>query len=109
MKYQMKPVTVTVEAVQFNGHNANEILAFGGGCVEEVGAQIRCNTPEGMLAVPIGHWVVRRDGGEYRSYSNDLFEKFYDVAKAEAAVEDEPKPEPKPEPKEKPATTRKKQ
>ena len=80
MKYRKKPVVI--DAVQYTGDNAIEIIKFTGG-------QARTNTCYAFLTIPtlegdhrcnIADWVIKGVAGEFYPCKPDIFEKTYEPA-----------------------------
>ena len=81
MKYRKKPVVI--EAIQFNGENAKEIIAF---CetLEQLNAQregenIAIKTLEGTMIANIDDYIIKGVKGEFYPCKPDIFEQTYEV------------------------------
>lgn len=80
MKFRTKPIIK--EAIQWTGNNLIELLAF-------VPEDFRHNkihqpmgivTPEGVMTVSEGDWIIRGVKGEFYSCKPDIFEMTYEAA-----------------------------
>ena len=78
MKFIKKPIPV--EAVQWTGGNAEEIINFMGDNppVFDFWNSIIIQTLEGEMKAPIGSWVIRGPKGEYYPCRRDIFEETYE-------------------------------
>ena len=84
--YRKKPVTV--EAVQFNGKNFDEIYEFSSGKARrriayEGNTQVETNfidinTLEGVMIATEGDFIIRGVQGEFYPCKPDIFEKTYE-------------------------------
>ena len=89
MEYRKKPVVI--EAIQYDGTNANEIIEFCNGYAtichpnpftyvdgsrEE---HITINTLEGHMKVSAGDFVIKGVSGEFYPCKPDIFEKTYEI------------------------------
>lgn len=79
--YTKKPVTI--QAVQWDGKNLNEILDFAGpsamfhvGTVDEV-VDLKIITLEGTHIAKVGDYIIRGVNGEFYPCKPDIFEKTY--------------------------------
>jgi hypothetical protein len=89
MKFRKKPVVV--EAVQWNGNNLREIIAFTGlntsasTLTWETYEQLVLNhglkifTLEGPMMALIGDWIIKGVSGEFYPCKPDIFEKTYEA------------------------------
>lgn len=81
MKYTKKPVTI--EAVQWTGHNHAEIREFAGPSIlkfnHEDGLQLK--TLEGSLHASVGDYIIKGVHGEFYPCKPDIFEETYSPAK----------------------------
>ena len=87
-KYRKKPVTI--EAVQWNGDNAEEVLGFSMTGENPIwGHDYRINseektvlilTLEGEMTARVGDWIIRGISGEFYPCKPDIFEKTYEEA-----------------------------
>lgn len=85
MKFRKKPVVI--EAIQWNGENANEVgLTLR--CdrpfevVEDKQWQTRCLniiTLEGEMTARINDWIIRGIAGEFYPCKPDIFEATYEA------------------------------
>ena len=80
MKYRKKPVIV--EAIQWDGSNADEILDFGSYNIvatnTEEGTEISIHTLEGIMTASIGDYIIRGVAGECYPCKPDIFNKTYE-------------------------------
>lgn len=79
-KYVKKPVEV--EAIQWNGENTTEILAFCHDCFsykKNDFAVLVINTLEGTMKASIGDYVIRGIKGEFYACKPDIFLLTYDA------------------------------
>lgn len=82
-KYTKKPVTI--EAVQFDGKNFDEIAAFAGDSYStenvRTGPQaLYILTAEGPLHASPGDWIIKGVKGEFYPCKPDIFAATYDAA-----------------------------
>lgn len=80
-KFRKKPVVI--EAVQWDGQNRLEIVAFVGDQLEEawsVGGTCFINTLEGRMNASVGDWIIRGVQGEFYPCKPDIFEATYEPA-----------------------------
>lgn len=92
MKYRKKPVVV--EAVQWNGHNINEIREFVGQSLVEYKEEIRTwmknvvtirtiaieiRTLEGTYHASIGDYIIKGVQGEFYPCKPDIFKQTYEA------------------------------
>ena len=86
MKYTARPVTI--EAIQFNGVNAADIIAAFGqrGLRFTAGPppSITISTLEGAMLAPVGWWVIRGTAGELYPCAPAVFTHKYRPAAAGA-------------------------
>ena len=77
-KFRTKPVVI--EAVQFNGHNDAECLAFCPTAVDPVtrGPLLIIPTLEGDMQVSKGDWIIRGVKGEFYPCKPDIFAATYE-------------------------------
>ena len=78
MKYRKKPVVV--EAVQWNGKNATEVLLLAGFDKKNIGdlyddTPITIHTLEGDMTASIGDYIIKGVNGEFYPCKPDIFEK----------------------------------
>jgi len=80
-KFRKKPVVI--EAIQYNGDNTKEIIAFTTG-----ERQARTNTCYSFLTIPtlegdhkadVGDWIIKGIAGEFYPCKPDIFEKTYEA------------------------------
>lgn len=81
MKFRKKPVVI--EAMQYDGHNTLEIVAFiGANCMisRRMDAPIFIDTPEGQMAAQVGDWIIKGIAGEFYPCKPDIFAATYEPA-----------------------------
>jgi len=86
-KYRKKPVVI--EAVQYNGVNANLIESFMGDKMASLGRickegtaeveALKIGTLEGEMRADIGDWIIKGVNGEFYPCKDDIFKKTYDA------------------------------
>ncbi len=77
MKYIKKPIPV--EAVQWNGHNEEEIRDFYGKELEHIGnGNLMINTLEGRVLCRVGCYLVKGIIGEFWPVQEEIFEATYE-------------------------------
>jgi len=80
MKYRKKPVSI--EAIQYDGNNAKEILDFAGTsngvCISDGSLLIK--TLEGTMTASVGDFIIKGVNGEFYPCKPDIFEKTYEPA-----------------------------
>lgn len=90
-KYRKK--TVVFEAVQWTGENIQEIKDFAGECAhvyelavleKKLKASLEIETPEGLMSVRIGDYIIKVVNGEFYPCSPDIFEKMYEGVEDDA-------------------------
>lgn len=75
-KYIKRPITI--EAVQWNGDNTEEILSFcGNNCIVK-DTYLIIQTLEGNHMANIGDFIIKGIKGEFYPCKSDIFEKTYD-------------------------------
>ena len=78
-RFRKRPIVV--EAVQWNGRNKSEISDFTKNKLEDYGGIkdgcFKVYTPEGLMIVRKGDWVVKGIKGEYYPVKSDIFDKTY--------------------------------
>lgn len=79
MKFRKKPVVI--EAVQFTGHNAMEIMEWSKS--EEMsddflGEFMEIKTLEGTMRAENGDWIIKGVKGEFYPCKPDIFEATYE-------------------------------
>lgn len=80
MKYRKKPVVI--EAVQYDGHNKDEIRAFTEDVMRENtdGSTLGIMTLEGVMRAEPGDFIIRGVKGEYYPCKYDIFAATYEAA-----------------------------
>lgn len=89
MKYRKKPVTI--EAVQWNGYNANEIRNFVKDTLRkfEYGNRyIAIETLEGTMKADINDYIIKGVQGEFYPCKPDIFEQTYTKVEDEETEEE---------------------
>lgn len=76
MKFRKKPVVV--DAVQWDGHNADEISKFLDTPAIVINKKIRLKTLEGTMYADVKDWVIKGVQGEFYPCKPDIFEKTYE-------------------------------
>lgn len=77
-KYIKKPVEI--EAIQWNGNNADEILDFvssSNRVVDKINNTFMIKTLEGMMTANIGDYIIKGIKGEFYPCKPDIFECTY--------------------------------
>lgn len=78
MKYRKKPIIV--EAVQWLGHNADEIFDFiGKDNMAWDNAQLCVFTLEGVYRSEVGEYIIKGIKGEFYPCKPDIFEMTYEA------------------------------
>lgn len=79
MKFRKKPVEV--EAIQYDGNNAKEILSFMFPDIQPDGEPTlgTIKTLEGEMKVSNGDWIIKGVNGEFYPCKPDIFEKTYEA------------------------------
>lgn len=79
MYYIKKPIPV--EAIQWTGHNFDEIYDFiiGQPIVVTTFNELVISTLEGDMKAPVGSWIIRGPLGEYYPCRKDVFEETYEA------------------------------
>ena len=81
-RFRKKPIVI--EAVQFTGKNANEILSWAtrfrlDDPVEEgLSGNLIINTLEGAMTAPPGWWVIKGVEGEFYPCKPEIFAATYE-------------------------------
>lgn len=75
MKYIKKPVEV--EAVQWNGENAEEVLEFTNRTAEFKNGEMKIPTLEGTMTTNVGDYIIKGVKGEVYPCKPDIFEATY--------------------------------
>ena len=80
MKYRKKPVEI--EAIEWTGHNHNEIRDFcgeGASLVETGGIHsLSIHTLEGTMHASVGDYIIKGVRGELYPCKPDIFKQTYD-------------------------------
>lgn len=79
-RYRKKPVVI--EAIQYTGHNAVEVMAWAGvpEITEEFEGGIEVASLEGTMRADPGDFVIRGVKGELYPCKPDVFEATYESA-----------------------------
>lgn len=87
MKFRKKPIVI--EAIQFNGENAYEVMDFAHrGCPPEFNSIVRLapfehqlviRTMEGLMEAYKGDWIIKGIKGEFYPCKSDIFEATYEA------------------------------
>lgn len=77
MKYRKKPVVI--EALQYTGENADEIIEFTK-CLAQVGVSksLIISTLEGDHIASVGDYIIKGVKGEFYPCKPDIFEQTYE-------------------------------
>lgn len=75
-KFRKKPVEI--EAVQYIGHNFDEIEKFVGGDAEFRDGELVVATLEGPLRATPGDWIIKGVKGEFYPCKPDIFAETYE-------------------------------
>lgn len=82
MKFRKKPVVI--DAIQWTGKNASEVLAF---CEHKamwhyasLPDKINIETLEGNMKADLNDWIIKGVKGEFYPCKPDIFEKTYEPA-----------------------------
>jgi len=84
-KYRKKPIEV--EAIQWTGHNRNEVELFAGKSLilgHDLGVFLGCleiPTLEGIMKAQAGDWIIRGIKRELYPCKADIFAATYDEVK----------------------------
>ena len=79
-RYIKKPVVI--EAVQWDGENTSEILAFCPDCFsykKDEAPVLVVNTLEGAMTASIGDFIIKGLKGEFYPCKPDIFNLSYDL------------------------------
>lgn len=80
-RYRKKPVVI--EAVQWTGENAGELLRFCPGAVHHCPDPcFMIHTLEGAMKAEKGDWIIKVGTGEFFPCQPDIFEALYDLEKS---------------------------
>lgn len=77
-KYRKKPVVI--EARQWDGANAVELLTWIGEDATQDGATLMIYTLEGTHEASLGDWIIKGVKGEFYPCKPDIFEQTYEPA-----------------------------
>ena len=80
MKFRKKPVVV--EAIQWTGRNASEVIEFAGGRAQQCNHLLVIETLEGGMAAEPGDWVIRGVAGECYPCKPRIFAQTYEPVAA---------------------------
>lgn len=75
-KYIKNPIPI--EAVQWDGNNEEEVLAFIGETAQLRGGSLYIKTLEGDMLATIGSYIIKGVNGEFYPCREDIFEKTYE-------------------------------
>ncbi|KNX38082.1 hypothetical protein [Luteipulveratus halotolerans] len=84
-EYRKKPVVI--DAIQWTGQNADEVLAFTGSAARLESADchgdgppylVAINTLEGRMVAGRDDWIIRGVQGEFYPCKSDIFEATYE-------------------------------
>ena len=94
-KFRKKPVVI--EAVVYDGHNADEIKKFTqGGCYTDITVPHRprfmIRTLEGEHIASVGDYIIRGVKGEFYPCKPDIFEMTYEPTEEFGYIPNYPKP-----------------
>ena len=81
---------VVIEAIQYNGINGDDIVAFGEGAIYEgdvlrptkinpMGCFCFVRTREGIIIGIVGDWFIKGVEGEFYPCGNEIFNKTYEA------------------------------
>lgn len=78
-KYRKKPVVV--EAIYYDGHNVNQVVAFMGPSYRgnPISDELIVQTLEGALSVDVGDYVIKGVRGECYPCQADIFLETYEL------------------------------
>lgn len=84
-KFRKKPVVI--EAVQWSGNNAKELLGWAGdngvwGADFQIDIEnglVEILTLEGVMSADVGDWVIKGIRGEFYPCKPDIFEETYEL------------------------------
>lgn len=74
--YRKKPVVI--QALQWTGDNATELVDFCGKCFLIKGKELKIATLEGTMSASIGDYVIKGVEGEFYACKEDIFKKTYE-------------------------------
>jgi hypothetical protein len=75
-KFRKKPVEI--EAIQFNGANQDEVVAFTDYQAFAADCEMFIDTLEGTMEAAEGDWIIRGIKGEFYPCKPDIFEATYE-------------------------------
>lgn len=75
-KYIKNPIPI--EAIQWDGNNEEEVLAFIGETAQLRGGSLYIQTLEGDMLATIGSYIIKGVNGEFYPCREDIFEKTYE-------------------------------
>lgn len=78
MKFKKKPVTI--DAIQWNGKNTEEVSKFVGESLTIDTNDLKINTLEGTMTASVGDFIIKGVKGEFYPCKPDIFEQTYDAA-----------------------------
>lgn len=87
MAHMFRKKPITIEAMHYNGENANEVVDWvdqnspaGQDAVFDPDDSAVCiKTLEGVMAAPIGWWIIRGVQGEFYPCKPDIFDQTYEA------------------------------
>lgn len=82
-KFRKKPVVI--EAMQFDGHNYDEVAAWAGDKFKDIFSpagtlDLYIKTLEGEMHVSVNDWIIKGVKGEFYPCKPDIFEQTYERA-----------------------------
>ncbi len=78
MKYKTKPVEI--EAVEYQGDNEVQIIAWSGGKIEKgLLNNLIIPTLEGEMKASVGDFIIKGLKGEFYPCKPDIFEMKYEI------------------------------
>lgn len=77
LRYRKRPVEV--EAIQWDGDNWHEVLAFTGRGISQHGRTLSITTLEGTMTASPGDWIIRGIADELYPCKPDIFEQTYEA------------------------------
>lgn len=82
MRYRKKPVVI--DAMLYDGTNAEAIREWSGGCVQfgndDDPPQLTIPTLEGVMLADVGNYIIRGVAGEYYPCKAEIFHATYESA-----------------------------
>lgn len=90
LKWRKKPVVV--EAMQYTGRNALDIMAWAqlDSIIEDLMGGIEIETLEGKMTASVGDYVIRGVKGEFYPCKPDIFAATYELVPNGVATEVSP-------------------